>query len=292
MNQVAETKTDLIPIESIAHPLALFCEGGLDDLLEQIRLAAWLDNPDATTQKGRKEIVSAAYKATLSKGVIVAAGKGLIGEWKKQAGMVSTESKRAQEFLDQLSTEIRAPVTEYEASIKLKKAMEDAHDAAIVENDYRDMRAKLAEQEAQLKAANAKLVKQQRADTKQREADQEERNRLARAGATVEEAAPKVKGDAKPVPQPAEPAKPADDAWGSQVAPEQALSGDIRIGDSSVPPIIGLTATQVNYDLEHQRTVNIGAFEALRKTGLSRKAAKHIVVAVAKEEIPGMRMVY
>ena len=47
MNQVVETENTLIPIGSIQHPLALFCEGGLDDLLEAVADALAI-SPDAT----------------------------------------------------------------------------------------------------------------------------------------------------------------------------------------------------------------------------------------------------
>ena len=58
--------TELIPLEKV-NGLALFVEGGLDKLLQQIRSEATDFEPNLKTAVGRKQIASQARKVASSK---------------------------------------------------------------------------------------------------------------------------------------------------------------------------------------------------------------------------------
>jgi len=104
---------NLIPLESV-NPIILFTEKGLDDLLAQIEAETKTLEPDVSSDKGRKEIKSMAYKVILSKGVIDRAGADLVAEWKEKSKAVDASRRKARTFLDDLSATVRKPLTEFE----------------------------------------------------------------------------------------------------------------------------------------------------------------------------------
>src|SRR5690606_28705361 len=95
-------------------PIELFKENGLDPVLEAITSEVKSFVPDLTTEKGRKEIASLAYKVSKSKTYLDNLGKNLVSEWKEQSKKVDNERKRVREYLDNLRDEVRKPLTEYE----------------------------------------------------------------------------------------------------------------------------------------------------------------------------------
>jgi hypothetical protein len=93
---------------------SLFVDGGLDNILARIKEDALSILTDPTTEKGRKEIISTAYKVARSKTAIDKAGKDLTEQWRVQTNEVNAARKKANTFLDELQDQIRQPVTEYE----------------------------------------------------------------------------------------------------------------------------------------------------------------------------------
>lgn len=85
------SESSLIPVESV-NGIELFTGAGkLDELLAKIRQETATIVPDVSTDKGRKEIASIAYKVARSKTVIDDAGKTLVGEWKTKSAAVRAE---------------------------------------------------------------------------------------------------------------------------------------------------------------------------------------------------------
>ena len=118
---------ELISLEKI-DAVQLFTNKKLDPLLEAITKKADEFNADVTTQKGRNEITSMAYKVARSKTFIEDAGKELISNWVKKTSLVRGEMKRSREYLDSLKIKVRGPLTEYED--REKKRIEK-HEANI-----------------------------------------------------------------------------------------------------------------------------------------------------------------
>jgi colicin import membrane protein len=122
---------DLVVIESL-NPLTVFTESGLDPILDRIEKEAKSILVDISTEKGRKEAASLAYKIAQSKTALDKLGKDLVADWKEQAKKVDVERARAWDRLETLQKEVRSPLTEWENKEKERVA---AHEAAIAEID-------------------------------------------------------------------------------------------------------------------------------------------------------------
>lgn len=108
-----ETGTDLVAIEKY-DMVALFSEGGADPLLDEIEKQAESIVTDVTTEKGRKEIASMAYRIARSKTTLDNEGKRLKEEAQKTVNVVDAERKKIRDRLDALKEKVRAPLTEFE----------------------------------------------------------------------------------------------------------------------------------------------------------------------------------
>lgn len=118
-------------------PIQLFQENGLDPVLEAITKEVKSFVPDLTTEKGRKEIASLAYKVSKSKTLLDDLGKDLVSEWKEQSKKVDNERKRVREYLDKLRDEVRAPLTEYEEREEKRLQRHKAGISAIEDHSKR-----------------------------------------------------------------------------------------------------------------------------------------------------------
>ena len=124
---------DLAIIEAL-NPVALFTQAGLDPILEKIEKEAKSFLVDISTDKGRKEAASLAYKIAQSKTALDKLGKDLVSGWKEQAKKVDAERARAWDRLEALQKEVRAPLTEWENREKDRVAAHEAALAAIIES--------------------------------------------------------------------------------------------------------------------------------------------------------------
>jgi hypothetical protein len=201
---------ELVVIEKV-NAVQVFAPGGIDDLLLKIEQEAKSIVPDITTPKGRKEIASIAHKVAKSKTQLDSLGKDLVAEWKTKASAVDAERKKMREFLDNLKTEVRAPLTEWEEK---EAARQEGHITAINEMEsaasytadcwqtlnLEAMKDRLAEIEAERmgeahwdefagKAAEAKdyAIKSIKESIAKREAYDAEQAELARLRAESEE---------------------------------------------------------------------------------------------------------
>lgn len=108
---------DLIITETLK-PLEVFAQGGADPLLDKIKEMVANFVPDMTTEKGRKEIASLAYKIAQSKTALDNMGKDLVAEKKKETSLVDAERRRIRDELDTLKESVRAPLTKWEEEEK------------------------------------------------------------------------------------------------------------------------------------------------------------------------------
>jgi colicin import membrane protein len=112
--------SELIQIENL-NAIEIFKVGGIDAILKTIESEVVDFIPDISTDKGRKEIASRAYKVAQSKTAIDAAGKKLADELNAQLSPINGERKKARDFLDNLKDKVREPLTVWEEKEKSRK---------------------------------------------------------------------------------------------------------------------------------------------------------------------------
>lgn len=117
----------LTVIENL-NPLQVFSNDGLDLIIAKIEAEVKSVVLDISTEEGRKQIASLAYKVARSKTALDTMGKGLTEEWKAKAGAVDAERKRMRDRLDAIRDEVRAPLTAWEDQEKARVA---GHEAAL-----------------------------------------------------------------------------------------------------------------------------------------------------------------
>lgn len=117
----------LVKVESMS-PEAIFAPGAIDPLLDQIKAEVRAQQPDLTTDKGRKAIASLAYKVSRTKTFIDEGRQKLVAEEKKRLAAIDAEGRRIREELDALRDEVRKPLTDWEEAERLRMA---CHEEAI-----------------------------------------------------------------------------------------------------------------------------------------------------------------
>lgn len=109
--------TELVTIEPKNIP-TVFQPGGTDDILAKIEQEAKSFVFDLTTETGRKEIASLAYKIARSKTTLDEMGKNLMADKKAEIDAVNAERKKVRDRLDALKDEVRRPLTDWENAQK------------------------------------------------------------------------------------------------------------------------------------------------------------------------------
>lgn len=127
----------LVSLDSLK-PEVVFAPGGVDALIlkleADIRAMAL---PDASTEAGRDELKSLAYKIARSKTGLDEMGKTFVADLKKQSGVVDAQRKIMRDRLDALKDAVRKPVTDWEndEEVRLnghKAALQALRDASVL----------------------------------------------------------------------------------------------------------------------------------------------------------------
>jgi hypothetical protein len=188
--------------------IAVFTGEKLDVILEQITKAAKDFEADPTTEKGRKEIASMAYKVARSKTVLDDLGKDLVTDWKSKAKLVDEARKKSRDYLDALKDEVREPLTQWEiaeesrlkaeaVAAEIDKAWDEAHMENALIDKAKDLAAREAEllrkegeakAKAEAEAAQIARVAQEAADEKARVEREDNIRKEAEAKAKTEAA--------------------------------------------------------------------------------------------------------
>jgi hypothetical protein len=126
--EVSETME--LAVVSTQNAVQIFTGGGLGALLDGVEAKVRAMQLDASTVAGRDEIRSVAYKVVRTKTALDAEAKKLTEGWRTATAKVNAERKVAQDRLDALAEEIRAPLTAFETKEKNRVA---AHEAALVD---------------------------------------------------------------------------------------------------------------------------------------------------------------
>ena len=126
-------ETTLIPVKKL-DVAVIFSDKGLDEILSEIERIAMAHVPDITTDQGRSDIKSLAYKVARSKTVIDNFGKDVIADWKKKTDNINGFRKKARDFLDPLRDRVRKPLTDWESEQERINAEKEAAEQARLQD--------------------------------------------------------------------------------------------------------------------------------------------------------------
>ena len=187
--------SDLVVIEQ-QNVMAVFTtEKAIDPILEKISKEAKSIVADVSTDKGRKEIASVAYKVAQAKSYLDGLGKTLVDDLKEVPKKVDANRKIVRDYLDALKEEVRKPLTDWE------------NEQLRIEAEKAELKAK--EQAEAIAALEAeKLAKQLETDhelalfmdaefnrNKKEEAERKEKERIAYEAKIALDAENRVKAE-------------------------------------------------------------------------------------------------
>lgn len=130
-----ETSKELIVVESL-NPVELFSGDGLEPLLVRIETEVRSYLLDISTEAGRKEVASVAFKVARSKTTLDKMGKDLGEEYRQKINALNAKRNMAVSRLEALQHEIRKPLTDWENT---EKARVQKHQDGIAEIKRLDM---------------------------------------------------------------------------------------------------------------------------------------------------------
>jgi len=188
------TETALMTVEEmLADKMQVFCDGGMEPVLEWVREQALELVPDVETAAGRAAIKSNAHSVARAKTTIDGAGKQLVADWKRQAKEVDDVRKHVRETLDALKAEVRAPLDKWEAEEErrlaaevLKREIERAEEDAHQLDELFNLRKAEEERQAQEAARKAEEAKKAEEERIRREAEEKAKREAAEAVARAE----------------------------------------------------------------------------------------------------------
>jgi hypothetical protein len=308
---------ELATIEKL-DAVQVFTGGGVDPILKAISEEVRLHEPDTSTDKGRKDIASLAYKVSQSKVLLEKAGKSLVTGWKEQAKAVDEVRKMVRDSLDELRDEARQPLTDWETAEKERDAacllmmeIAQAHIDALVHNDIVDREADLAAKELAMELAEEQRIAKEAFASSELE-------RVAREKKIAEDAVAEEKRQAE-----AEKIRVAEEAQekidrvkrekrefeiNAEIEKRESKEREDRAkirADLEKKQVVEDERKRVAAELEtnrladekiaanktHQKKVNNAALAAL--CGIVKEAeAKKIIVAISKGEVPHITINY
>ncbi len=290
----------IIPIEHI-NAIEVFTGGGLDALLDKVRAATASLVPDVSTDSGRKEIASTAYKVARSKTAIDDAGKDLVAGWKKQAAVVDVERKRARDTLDSLRDEVRRPLTEWEE----ERAAEERAEQERIREAREAAERQQAEENERLRAENARLVAEQeardRAEAERLDAEEAEKIRVQREAAIRKEESERVEREQREAVEQAKrdaeaaEARRVQEAKDAEERQQQAVAAAEQAAKRRAEEVERQRVAEANRiaaeqsarerDHAHRKAVNNKAADDFVAAGFTEAEAKRIVTAIASGNI-------
>ncbi|EMH9759594.1 cell envelope biogenesis protein TolA [Proteus mirabilis] len=270
---------------------------------------------DFSVAKNRKAFASLAYKVAQTKTYIDKEGKAVVDKLKELPKKVDANRKIFRDELDALSTDIRKPLTEWEAQEKareeaeaLKKQIEVDHEEALQMNELFDLRKaeeerkriareeemkRQAAEQARLEAERKAQQEIEAAARREREAkeaaeraEREKQEAIQRAEQAAKEAKEKAERDAKEAQERAEREKQlAIEAERKKVqeAEQARLAEEERKRQEEA---------KRQADKEHRRKYNQETLQALVSHGFDEKLATEFIKLVASNKIPHMTMNY
>lgn len=278
--------TELVVIEP-QNALAVFSEPGkLDPILERIASEVRTFVPDVSTAKGRKDIASLAYRVAQSKTYLDNLGKELVAEYKELPKRIDANRKLMRDSLDALKDEARAPLDAWEAE---QASIEAERQAAIeaealrirVEADHEMgllMNAAFDAEQAERKRAEeqARIQREQQIAAEAAEQERKRGEQQIIEARLAQERAEQAARDAA-----ANAERAAKDAL--EQAERQRAEAEAREAQEQAKRFA---------DIEHRKSINNAAANALQALGVSDTVAKAIVSSIARGEIPNVSIKY
>lgn len=291
----------------------------VNQMLERIKSLAEEErkelDSDFSVAKNRKAFASLAYKVAQTKTYIDKEGKAVVDKLKELPKKVDASRKIFRDELDALSTDIRKPLTEWEAQEKareeaeaLKKQIEVDHEEALQMNELFDLRkaeeerkriareeemkrqdAEQARLEAERKAQQeieAAARREREAKEAAERAEREKQEAIQRAEQAAKEAKEKAERDAKEAQERAEREKQLAieaERKKAQEAEQARLAEEERKRQEEA---------KRQADKEHRRKYNQETLQALVSNGFDEKLATEFIKLVASNKIPHMTMNY
>lgn len=291
---------------------------GMQQVLDIVRneLDAFSKVSDATTKKGQSEIKTMAAKVSRSKTLIDDCGKKIVADLKAMPKKIDAERKRIRDTLDAWRDEVRAPVTKMEEDEKARiKKHQDyiAHLKIIGSRSGEDAvaaleevkRVKLSREIMEEFYDEAIAVLDDVADTLRATISLEEERAKARAIIAAEEQRKRDEATERRVREEMDSKHAAEmrRIITEKVAQDNiarkdvcASAGKIHYGDEGgrIPMSeLGLGKDiKMEHDKEHIRSVNRAALKVVKKYCISDIAAKDLIIAISRGEVPHITINY
>lgn len=291
----------------------------VNQMLEHIKSLAEEErkelDSDLSVVKNRKAFASLAYKVAQTKTYIDKEGKAVVDKLKELPKKVDASRKIFRDELDALSTDIRKPLTEWEAQEKareeaeaLKKQIEADHEEALQMNELFDLRKaeeerkriareeemkRQAAEKARLEAEREAQQEIEAAAKREREAkeaaeraEREKQEAIQRAEQAAKEAKEKAERDAKEAQERAEREKQLAierERKKAQEAEQARLAEEERKRQEEA---------KRQADKEHQKAINNQAMQDLIDAGIPEECAKNCIIAIAKNLVSNVKIHY
>ncbi|MDF7339120.1 cell envelope biogenesis protein TolA [Proteus mirabilis] len=291
----------------------------VNQMLEHIKSLAEEErkelDSDFSVAKNRKAFASLAYKVAQTKTYIDKEGKAVVDKLKELPKKVDASRKIFRDELDALSTDIRKPLTEWEAQEKareeaeaLKKQIEVDHEEALQMNELFDLRKaeeerkriareeemkRQAAEQARLEAERKAQQEIEAAARREREAkeaaeraEREKQEAIQRAEQAAKEAKEKAERDAKEAHERAEREKQL------AIEAERKKAREVEQARLAEEERKRQEEAKRQADKEHRRKYNQETLQALASHGFDEKLATEFIKLVASNKIPHMTMNY
>lgn len=298
----------------------------IDRLITDIRQKATSVVGDVNTVKGRGVYISMASTVRRTKTVIDDAGKALVAEMKKRPALVDASRKKVRDALDELAVDIRRPATEWEEAkarveaeeLAKKEAealaarIETDHEMALLMNkDIDRERADKAVEAERQRVAHEEEISRQAEEKAKREAEEQAQREIDAAAAREreailakeraereqKEAAEKAERERIAAEQKAEAEKQAAIDAVLRKAQEEAEHIRREAEEKEAARLAELKRIADEEerraaDVEHRRSINAAAVQALIDQGIPDDWAKACVVAIARGKVPATTIKY
>lgn len=280
----------------------------VNQMLEHIKSLAEEErkelDSDFSVAKNRKAFASLAYKVAQTKTYIDKEGKAVVDKLKELPKKVDASRKIFRDELDALSTDIRKPLTEWEAQEKareeaeaLKKQIEVDHEEAMQMNELFDLRK--AEEERK-RITREEEMKRQAAEQARLEAErkaQQEIEAAARREREAKEAAERAEREKQEAIQRAEQAaKEAQERAEREkqlaIEAERKKAREAEQARLAEEERKRQEEAKRQADKEHQKTVNNKAMQDLIDAGIPEECAKNCIITIAKNLVSNVKIHY
>lgn len=322
-----EPPAHLIKVEPANAELVFTDPQAIHPLVKQVADLVATFKPDTSTAKGRKEIASFAYRIASTKSYLDKMGAVLVAKYKELPRLIDANRKTMRDQLDALRDQARKPLDEWEAeqeriaaeqkakeaAEKLAQEVEVAHELALLmdaeHNRKREEAMVKAEQE---RLAREERIRQEAAERARIEAEARAKaeheatlrreieaklaqERAEREKVEAEERAKRAEQEKAEAAARAEEAriKAEKEAAERLEREKQAAVEAERKRQEAQAAAVEAERVKREADLEHRRTFNREALEAIRNAlAENDDPAVSILTAIVQGRVPHVKLEY